>query len=211
MIDVTHQIQTRQRRVEDSTRDDRAVRVLTIGSSYDTSIEDLWDACTNPERIPRWFLPISGDLRLGGRYQLEGNAGGTVERCDPPAGFAVTWEMGDMISWVEVSISADDNGGSLFELRHIASVDEHWDQYGPGAVGIGWDLGLIGLDLHLASGLPVDSAQVMAWTASPAGAQFMALSGEGWLAADVASGADPNQAKAAAARTLAAYTGSAVD
>ena len=31
-----------------------------------------------PERIPRWFLPVSGDLRLGGRYQLEGNAGGEV-------------------------------------------------------------------------------------------------------------------------------------
>lgn len=38
----------------------------------------MWDACTDPERIPRWFLPISGDLRLNGRYQLEGNAGGAI-------------------------------------------------------------------------------------------------------------------------------------
>src|SRR5882724_8555264 len=29
-----------------------------------------WDAMTNAERIPRWFLPISADLRLSGRYQL---------------------------------------------------------------------------------------------------------------------------------------------
>ena len=34
----------------------------------DAAIDDVWDACTNPERIPRWFLPVSGDLRLGGRY-----------------------------------------------------------------------------------------------------------------------------------------------
>ena len=45
----------------------------------------MWDAVTSAERIPRWFLPISGDLRLGGRYQLEGNAGGEVLECAPPA------------------------------------------------------------------------------------------------------------------------------
>ena len=53
------------------TRDE--ARTLTISRVYDTGIEDLWDACTNPERIPRWFLPVSGDLELGGRYALEGN------------------------------------------------------------------------------------------------------------------------------------------
>ena len=55
-----------------------------ISAVYDTTLDDLWDACTNAERIPRWFLPVSGELRDGGRYQLEGNAGGTIERCDPP-------------------------------------------------------------------------------------------------------------------------------
>ncbi len=44
---------------------------------YAGAVDEVWDALTNPERIPRWFLPISGELRLGGRYQLTGNAGGT--------------------------------------------------------------------------------------------------------------------------------------
>ena len=35
------------------------------------------------------------------------------------------------------------------ELEHIAHVEEHWEQFGPGAVGIGWDLGLVGLAIHL--------------------------------------------------------------
>ena len=56
----------------------RPARVVAARREYGTGIDDLWDALTNGERIRRWFLPISGELRLGGRYQLEGNAGGTI-------------------------------------------------------------------------------------------------------------------------------------
>ena len=56
---------------------------MIISQVYAAAVGDVWDACTNPERIPRWFVPVSGDLRLGGRYQIEGNASGTIERCDP--------------------------------------------------------------------------------------------------------------------------------
>src|ERR1700712_3758023 len=108
MIDVTHQIEQVERRVGSRTLTDGDARVLTISQAYDTTVDDLWDACTNPERIPRWFLPVSGDLRLHGHYQLEGNAGGTVEACDPPRSFAATWEAGGDISWIEVRIT--DNG-----------------------------------------------------------------------------------------------------
>ncbi len=54
----------------------RTARVVVATRSYDTTIEDVWDALTNAERIPRWFLPVTGDFRPGGRYQFEGNAGG---------------------------------------------------------------------------------------------------------------------------------------
>ena len=54
-------------------------------------LADVWDACTNAERIPRWFLPMTATC--GRRpFQFEGNAGGTVDRCDPPDGFEATWE-----------------------------------------------------------------------------------------------------------------------
>src|SRR6476619_5342789 len=87
-------------------RDGQELRRLTLTRSYPTTSDDLWEALTDPDRIPRWFLPISGDLRPGGRYQLEGNAGGTVERCDPPESFAATWEFGDQLSWIEVRLTA---------------------------------------------------------------------------------------------------------
>ncbi len=63
---------------------DRPARAVIASRTYPTTIDDLWDALINPIRIPRWFLPISGDLRLGDRYQLHGNAAGTITEGDPP-------------------------------------------------------------------------------------------------------------------------------
>jgi uncharacterized protein YndB with AHSA1/START domain len=83
------------------------------------------DVCTRPERIPRWFLRVLGDLRVGGYYQLEGNAGGKIERCDPPNGFTATWECGGSVSWIEVRLSVEADGRTRFELNHVGLVDEH--------------------------------------------------------------------------------------
>lgn len=208
MIDVDHQISAVRRRV--GTREFKAgeARVVTVSQSYDSTVEDVWDACTNPERIPRWFLPISGELRLGGRYQLEGHAGGVVERCDPPKGFTATWEYGGDVSWIELRISAEGEGRARFELEHIAHVDdERWAEFGPGAVGIGWDSILIALTIHLSTGASVDPKEGMAWMATDEGRRFVTLSGEAWYEAAVADGDDPEAARAAADRTVAAYKG----
>ena len=91
--------------------------------------------------------------------------------------------------------------------RALARVDAHWDEFGPGAVGIGWDLTVLGLALHVAAGgEPVDGEAVMAWTTSTEGLEFMTLSNEAWRDADIADGTDPEIAAAAADRTMAAYT-----
>src|SRR4051794_38783044 len=157
MIDVTEQISSVRRQVGTRALEAGEASTVTISQAYDTDVEDLWEACTTAERIPRWFLPITGDLRVGGRYQLEGNAGGTVERCDPPKSFTATWEFAGAVSWIEVRITAEDNGRARFELEHTMRVDDHWDQFGPGAVGVGYDMMLIGLTLHLtSSGATVD-------------------------------------------------------
>ena len=109
---------------------------------------DVWDACTT-HRLPRWFLPISGDLRPGGRFQFEGNAGGTIERCEAPSLLGVTWEYGGEISWVEVQLSRSQQG-TVLQLTHTALLSaERWAEFGPGAVGVGWDTALYGLGLHL--------------------------------------------------------------
>ena len=182
------------------TRDD--ARTLVIARVYDTTVEDLWDACTNPERLPRWFLPMSGELRPGGRYSFAGNASGTIERCEPPHGVDATWEYGGKTSWVELRLSADGDR-ARFVLEHIVPVgDDIWDEYGPGAVGVGWELGLLSLERYLA-GEPLTPD----FQTTEAGREFSARVSEAWGDADIAAGTDPEAARAAAARTAAAYAG----
>ena len=208
MIDVDHEINSVERQIGGRTLEAGEARTLTISRVYDTTPEDLWDACTNPERIPRWFLPVTGELAEGGRYQLEGNAGGTITRCDPPHGFDATWEMGGDVSWIELRLADEGLGRSRFQLHHIAHTgDERWAQFGPGAVGVGWECALIGLYLHLTTGRAADPAQVAQWSASAQGRQFMTASSDSWCAASVAAGTGPAQARAAADRTTAFYTG----
>jgi uncharacterized protein YndB with AHSA1/START domain len=209
MIDVAQQINAVQREVSSRVLEAGEARIVTVSQTYDTDVEDLWDACTSAERLPRWFLPVSGDLRVGGKYQLQGNAGGKVERCDPPKSFFATWEMGDQVSWIDVRIVEDAAGGARLELEHIAHVDDDlWAQYGPGAVGVGWDAAFMGLASHLSAGNEaLDPAAAEAWAVSPEGISFMTQASEHWRKASVTSGTDEAAAKAAADRTTAFYTG----
>jgi uncharacterized protein YndB with AHSA1/START domain len=182
----------------------RAVTGTTVRltRTYDAPVADVWDAVTSPERLPRWFLPVSGELRPGGRFQLEGNAGGTIESCDPPHAFAATWEFGGQLSRIRVTLAPHGDKTEL-TLEHDVPDDDHWRQFGPGAVGVGWDMGLMGLGRHLESGAAVDPAEAMAWFGSPEGREFVTESAHAWGEAHAADGAA--DAQAAAERTLAAY------
>ena len=208
--DVRDYLRAVERTVSSLERDGKPARAVTVARSYKTTVGDVWDAVTNGERIPRWFLPISGELKLGGRYQLEGNAGGVITACERPSYLAVTWEFGGDVSWVEVRISDDGAGQARLTLTHTAHLSEHWSEYGPGAAGVGWELGLMGLTLHLAqpSAPRPDEA---AFSASPAGKAFIAGSSEGWGQASIVAGTDTEAALAAASRTTAFYTGEAAE
>jgi uncharacterized protein YndB with AHSA1/START domain len=206
VIDVVHQINAQARRVEDRTLEAGEARAVVVSRTYDATVEEVWDAVTNPDRIPRWFLPISGDLELGGRYQLEGNAGGTITECEPPHRFAATWEFGEAVTWIEVRVTDAGDGRARFELEHVAPVEDHWTEFGPGAVGIGWDQALIGLALHLGGTEQVDAEAFMAWSMSEEGLDFTRRAGESWLAADLDSGTDPDDARRRSDNTIAAYT-----
>lgn len=207
--DITGLIGATDRSVSSTERDGQVVRVVKASRRYDTTQDDLWNALTDRDRIPRWFLPITGDLRLGGHYQLEGNAGGEITDCDPPRRLGLTWGMAGQVSWVTVSLEPDEAGGTRLTLEHIAPVpDEMWDQFGPGAVGIGWDLVLTaGLRMHLDSGAAVEPGAAAAWMASEEGRAFLSASSDGWRDASVAAGTDEAAAAAAGERVTAFYTG----
>ncbi len=188
-------------------REGEDIAVVELLRTYPGEIADVWDALTNPERLPRWFLPVSGDLRLGGRYQLEGNAGGTITDCDAPRSFSSTWEFGGFTSWITVSLDADGDDATAVRLAHTVATDnDHWRQFGPGAVGIGWDLGLHGLGLHLASGASVDPEAAQAWSLSPEGIEYVSSCGQAWYVADTAGGADDGEARLRADACVTFYT-----
>jgi uncharacterized protein YndB with AHSA1/START domain len=180
---------------------------VVLRRRYDAEVEDVWEAITSAERLSRWFLPVTGDLRLGGEYQLQGNAGGKILQCEPPRLLKVSWIFGpdakDGTSEVEVRLSPGPDGDTEFELVHAAVVDEvFFPTYGPGATGVGWDLGLLGLALHLAG---VEIANPSEFESSPEAREFSRLSAAAWGAAHLAAGGDPAQVEAAVEATTKFY------
>ncbi|MGH3225319.1 MAG: SRPBCC domain-containing protein [Streptosporangiaceae bacterium] len=62
--------------------------VVRMQDRFDTDIDDLWSALTDPSRLARWLGEVEGDLRLGGELRarfFDGWEGtGRVEACEPP-------------------------------------------------------------------------------------------------------------------------------
>ncbi len=195
--------------VRTTTRDGQEAKVVQASRTYPSPVEDVWDALTSIERIPRWFAPVSGELEVGGRYQVEGNAGGEVLTCDAPRAFSLTWESMGGVSWVEVTLEPHGEDGTLLRLVHTAHVpEEFWGTYGPGAVGTGWDLSLLGLHLHLGSGgASITQDHGDEWAGSDEGRAVVTASSRGWADALIADGTDESAARAAEAATTAFYTG----
>ena len=209
MIDIVREIEAVQREVGEGTVPAGVGRSVRLQREYDAPIEDVWDALTNPERIGRWFLPISGDYRLGGRYQFEGNAGGRIVACERPHRLKVTWEYGPAAgeadaSELELRLSTVDGGATRLELEHTAVVpDEMWTEYGPGAVGVGWEQGT--------AWTRAAPSRRVAWAIRPPGscrprdASSRRRSSEAWGDANLASGADPETVARGVANTTVFY------
>jgi uncharacterized protein YndB with AHSA1/START domain len=148
------------------TRDARGtLRRLADGSgavhvrdTYDTGIEDLWAAVTEPERLARWIARVEGDLRPGGRFHARFTSAwegpGQVEVCEPPSHLVVRMAPGTADETViEASLAADGAGTLLvveergFPLPELA------------AHGAGWQAHLEDLTAHLQGRPPADLRQ----------------------------------------------------
>lgn len=210
MRDLIDELEAVRRRTGDVALPGGAAKVVALERTYPAEIDDVWDAITSAERIARWFLPVSGDLRLGGTYQLEGNAGGEIRACEPPRRLQVTWifgagdaPMADDTSLVEVRLSEAADGGTLLTLEHSAVVPpEMWDPFGPGAVGVGWDLTLLGLLAHL-TGVEMGAATEL--ETDPAMREAMTSSSRAWGVAAEAAGVPADVAAGWVAATTAFY------
>jgi uncharacterized protein YndB with AHSA1/START domain len=210
-IDVASHLGAVARVVEDRMQDGKRMRVVVASRAYDTSIDDLWDALTSQERLPRWFAAVDGDLKLGGRFQVKNNAGGTITACVPPTSFSATWEFGGGVSWINLALAPTKAGGTHLTLEHIMEpVGDHWNKFGPGAVGVGWDLSFMGLARHLAEPqAAVAQEAVEGWFGSDEAKHFIRNASDGWGAAAISAGEQRDKALASAESTRQFYTGDA--
>jgi uncharacterized protein YndB with AHSA1/START domain len=88
--------------------------VVRIEDRFDTDINDLWSALTEPRRLARWLGEVEGDLRLGGEFRARFFASGwegagRVEACEPPRRLLLLTEQPGQPDEhaIEVTLTAD--------------------------------------------------------------------------------------------------------
>jgi len=209
-FDIAAHIAATRREVRNVTQDGQPAKDVVASRLYETDVADLWEAVTDPDRIKRWFAPVTGELKLGGRFHIEGNASGTITACEPGQSYAGTWEFGGYTSWIQVAVLAEGEQARL-EIHHIAPhPNPHWTQYGAGAGGVGWELGLLGLAEHLRR--PQDDVRaegMNGWEASEEAKKLIRAAAKDWGRAAIEGGDDSEEALKAAEATRRFYTGEA--
>jgi len=134
-------------------------RVAVFTRTYPTTIADLWDACTNPERLRRWYVPVAGDLRQGGTFQQVNMGSGEILVCDPPR--CLKLSLGEGVDEIEVRLTPGPQDGTVtLELQHATTLDAHTiggEMYDAiYCMGGGYYPRLLALDQHLRGTLPED-------------------------------------------------------
>jgi uncharacterized protein YndB with AHSA1/START domain len=116
---------------------------------YDTDVEDLWSAVTDPERLARWLVEVEGDLRVGGSFSASFTSSwegtGRVDVCERPHRLLVTMSPGEADSTVmEAELHADGDGTLLIIEERGLPLEEY------AAHGAGWQAHVEDLAAHLA-------------------------------------------------------------
>jgi uncharacterized protein YndB with AHSA1/START domain len=128
-------------------------RRVLLRRRFASPIEELWSACSEPERLARWFGKVSGELQVGGDLTIDlGMEHGVASRilhCEPPHRIVITWAYGgeppqDPADEAELRLTADGTA-TLLELEHRSMNESDW----LAGVGAGWEATLIQLGVYL--------------------------------------------------------------
>ncbi len=143
--------------------------VIRIEDRFDTDIDDVWSALTDPSRLARWYGEVEGDLRSGGQFNLHLEAAGLraigrVEVCEPPRRLRVTtretdesWRQGDGVppfdQTVEATLTAEAGRTVLVIETRGMPLDK------VAFYGAGWQIHAENLASHLAGREPGDAGE----------------------------------------------------
>ena len=199
MIDILEHVNAIHRQVQLTGEEVRVV----LRRSYQAEPEEIWDALTDPDRIRRWFMPITGELKAGGSFQLEGNAGGEILECEPPERFKLTF--GGPTSLVEIRLTAGPDDTTELQMDHSVPAAMAGGAGGALYVGPGWDGGLLGLALYI-NGEIAEDHDPQAMANSPEAAEFTKESVRAWIKTIRESGlATEEELRAAAEGSIAQF------
>ena len=132
--------------------------IVRIEDRFDTGIDDLWSALTDPRRLARWIGEVEGDLRLGGEYSFSffasGSEGtGRVDACEPPRRLLLTMALDEPDEDViEVTLVADGDQTVLVWEERGMPVDQL------AGYGAGVQIHVEDLAAYLAGGERCDAA-----------------------------------------------------
>jgi uncharacterized protein YndB with AHSA1/START domain len=125
-------------RILGSLRSVDGTGVVRIEERFDTDIDDLWSAVTDPSRLARWLGEVEGDLRLGGTFRArffatgwEGT--GRIDACEPPRRFVAVSKEPDARTEDAMEITLiPDGGDTILVLEHRGIDPHHLAGYGAG-------------------------------------------------------------------------------
>jgi|RhiMethySRZTD1v2_1073278.scaffolds.fasta_scaffold12181_8 uncharacterized protein YndB with AHSA1/START domain len=143
------------------------VGIVRIEDRYDTDIDDLWSALTDPDRIVGWWGRVEGDLRVGGGFKVmvESNdweGSGRIEACEPPRLLRVTNRESDesyrkgqgvppFDATIEATLTGDgDQTVLVIEIRGVPLEPIAF-------FGVGWQVHAEDLAAHVAGREPADT------------------------------------------------------
>ncbi|MDQ2836550.1 MAG: SRPBCC family protein [Actinomycetota bacterium] len=132
-----------------SLRAENGKGVVRMEEVYDTSMPDLWSALTQPDRLSRWLAEVSGDLRLGGRFQARFTSGwdgpGRVAGCEPHSHLLAIMNPGlEDETQIEATLTAEGDRTRLVIEERGLPLDA------VAAHGAGWQAHVEDLSSHLA-------------------------------------------------------------
>jgi uncharacterized protein YndB with AHSA1/START domain len=125
--------------------------IVRMEDRFNTDINDLWSALTDPRRVARWYAQVEGDLRPGGDLRLlvhgsgwEGT--GRIETCEPPRRLVVTTrELQEQFDVVLEATLTSDGDQTILIIEARGMPLDKLPFY-----GAGWQIHVEDLAAHIA-------------------------------------------------------------
>jgi len=198
------------REVREGHREELSTNIVILSAEFEVEPSQLWLYLTTQKGLAKWFGVVSGELSLRGGFSVKDNASGTILECVREKSIAATWEFAGDISWVHISLKKFGMKTKLIlehEMPITPSSQKHWDKFGPGASGVGWDCAFLGLKGVIESNAQSSAEQSYVWLETEDGMSALREWAVSWGTAHTQTGEDSNVAKQMALQTAAFYCG----